>query len=63
MAKRLTIVVLNYETCTVLVYSVPEDTNIEDFLFKKENLKESQIYWMVGEHIPLYINNDYSEDL
>lgn len=42
------LVVLEYTNPCIYVFHIPEDTDIQDFLFVKKGFKESQIYWMAG---------------
>lgn len=48
MDGEMMLVVLEYTYPRVYIFHIPEDTDIQDFLFVKKGFKESQIYWMAG---------------
>lgn len=48
MAGEVTLIVLEYTNPCIYVFHIPEDTDIQDFLFVKNGFKESQIHWIVG---------------
>lgn len=48
MDREITLIVLEYTNPCAYVFHIPEDTDIQDFLFIKKDFKESQIHWMAG---------------
>ena len=53
-----TIIILNYTDCSVWIYDIPKNADIEDFISEK-GFKLSDVHYMIGKSIPFYVNDNY----
>lgn len=59
MNEHKTVIVLDHSRCTAHIFYFPYDWNIdEEYIVNELGFKETNISWMVGERIPVFIGEN-----